>query len=90
MRSKPNAPFTSELTPKQVRQILHRSVMQSERYRAMKAAGASEEEIREAFNKKIDMTIFTYRGDVDKMMTPMDSIRYYKSFLRSGFMSMDT
>ena len=46
MRSKPNAPFTSDLTPKQVRQILNRSMMQSERYRAMKAAGASDEEIR--------------------------------------------
>ena len=90
MRSKPNAPFTSDLTPKQVRQILNRSMMQSERYRTMKAAGASDEEIREAFNRKIDMTVFTYRGDKDTVMSPMDSIRYYKSFLRSGFMSMDT
>ena len=90
MRSKPNAPFTSSLTPKQVRQILNRSMMQSERYRTMKAAGASDEEIREAFNRKIDMTVFTYRGDKDTLMSPMDSIRYYKSFLRSGFMSMDT
>ena len=90
MRSKPNAPFTSSLTPKQVRQILNRSMMQSERYRAMKAAGASDGEIREAFNKKTDMTVFTYRGEIDTVMTPMDSIRYYKSFLRSGFMSMDT
>lgn len=90
MRSKPNAPFTSDLTPKQVRQILNRSMMQSERYRTMKAAGASDEEIREAFNRKIDMTVFTYRGDKDTLMSPMDSIRYYKSFLRSGFMSMDT
>ena len=90
MRSKPNAPFTSDLTPKQVRQILNRSMMQSERYRTMKAAGASDEEIREAFNLKIDMTVFTYRGDKDTVMSPMDSIRYYKSFLRSGFMSMDT
>ncbi|MBR5441143.1 MAG: transglycosylase domain-containing protein [Prevotella sp.] len=90
MRAKPNAPFTSSLTPKQVRQILNRSMMQSERYRVMKAAGASDEEIREAFNKKTDMTVFTYRGEIDTVMTPMDSIRYYKSFLRSGFMSMDT
>ena len=90
MRSKPNAPFTSDLTPKQVRQILNRSMMQSERYRTMKAAGASDEEIREAFNRKIDMTVFTYRGDKDTVMSPMDSIRYYKSFLRSGFMSTDT
>ena len=89
MRSKPNAPFTSELTPKQVEQILNRSMLQSERYRVMKAAGLSDEEIRAAFHKKIDMTVFSYRGDIDTLMSPMDSIRYYKSFLRSGFMSMD-
>lgn len=89
MRSKPNAPFTSELTQKQVRQILNRSMMQSERYQTMKDAGASDEEIREAFNKKTDMTVFSYRGEIDTVMTPMDSIRYYKSFLRAGFMSME-
>ena len=89
MRSKRNAPFTSELTAKQVEQILNRSMMQSERYRVMKADGASDEEIRAAFHRKTDMTVFTYRGDKDTVMSPMDSIRYYKSFLRSGFMSMD-
>ncbi len=88
-RSKPNAPFTGQLTAKQVRSILNRSMQQSDRYRAMKASGASEEEIRHAFRTPTDMTVFTYHGDIDTVMTPMDSIRYYKSFLRSGFMSMD-
>jgi penicillin-binding protein 1A len=78
MRSKPNAPFTSELTAKQVAQILNRSMMQSDRYRTMKASGLSDEEIREAFNKKVDMTVFSYHGDIDTLMSPMDSIRYYK------------
>ncbi len=88
-RSKPNAPFTEQLTAKQVRSILNRSMQQSDRYRAMKASGASEDEIRRAFRTPTDMTVFTYHGDIDTVMTPMDSIRYYKSFLRSGFMSMD-
>ena len=88
-RKKANAPFTDQLTSQQVRDILARSVRQSERYRNMKANGASEEDIREAFRTRTDMTIFTYHGDIDTSMTPLDSIRYYKSFLRSGFMSMD-
>ena len=55
----------------------------------MKAAGASQEEIDRAFNTKIEMTVFTYRGEKDTIMTPMDSIRYYKTFLRTGFFSME-
>ena len=88
-KKKPNAPFTDQLTREQVRQIMWRSVRQSERYRLMKQAGASEEEIDKAFRTPTDMTVFTYHGDIDTTMTPLDSIRYYKSFLRSGFMSMD-
>ena len=88
-RSKKNAPFTGALSASQLRSILNRSMYQSERYRNMKSTGASEEEIRASFNKPVDMTIFTYHGDIDTLMTPMDSIKYYKSFLRAGFMSMD-
>ena len=88
-RRKPNAPFTDALTKEQVRQIMNRSMLQSVRYRAMKASGKSDEQIREAFQKPIEMTVFTYHGDLDTVMSPMDSIRYYKSFLRSGLMSMD-
>ena len=87
--SKPNAPFTDQLTAQQVKSIINRAVQQSDRYRSMKASGASEEEIRAAFRRPTDMTIFTYHGDIDTVMTPLDSIRYYKSFLRAGFMSMD-
>lgn len=88
-RRKPNAPFTDKLTAAEVRRILNRSMNQSERYRAMKAAGASDEEIQKAFRTKTPMTVFTYHGEIDTTMTPLDSIRYYKSFLRAGFMSMD-
>lgn len=87
-RGKPNAPY-SNLSAKQVASILNRSKTQSERYRVMRQAGCSDEEIDEAFNTKVHMTVFTYHGDVDTLMSPMDSIRYYKKFLRSGMMSMD-
>ena len=86
---KPSAPYSNKLKPSQIRSILNRSITQSERYRQMKADGASPDEIKTAFRTKIPMTVFTYHGDIDTMMTPLDSIRYYKTFLRSGFMSMD-
>ena len=88
-RHKPNAPFTNQLSAKEVKDILNRSVVQSDRYRNMKAAGYSEEEIRASFKEKTEMTVFTYHGEVDTVMSPLDSIRYYKSFLRTGFVSMD-
>ena len=88
-RSKPNAPYARNLTTAEVQRILQRNVRQSERYRVLKNDGKSDEEITKSFNTPIPMTIFTYSGEVDTTMTPMDSIRYYKSFLRTGFLSME-
>ena len=88
-RRKANAPYSEALSTDEVNKILKRSMRQSDRYRIMKAAGKSEAEIEQAFNTRTDMTVFTYGGEVDTTMTPMDSIRYYKRFLRCGFMSMD-
>ena len=87
--NKPTAPFSGNLKPAEVRSIMRRAMVQSERYRSMKAAGATPDEIRKAFRTRTEMTVFTYHGDIDTMMTPMDSILYYKKFLRAGFMSMD-
>ena len=88
-RHKSNAPFTDDLTRKEVNAILDRAMKQSDRYRMMHAQGATDEQIREAFKQRTEMTVFTYHGDIDTVMSPMDSIRYVKSFLRAGFMSMD-
>ena len=82
-------PFTDALTPAQVAAIMDKAMRLSDRYRAMKAAGAGEAEIRQAFDTPTAMTVYSYHGDVDTVMTPMDSIRYYKSFLRAAFFSMD-
>lgn len=89
IRNKPNAPYSHNLTKAEIQKILQRNVRQSERYRVMKNSGSSDEEIRRAFATPVPMTIFTYHGEVDTTMTPMDSIRYYKSFLRTGFFSME-
>ncbi len=86
---KATAPFSGHLTAEQVRSIMERAMRQSDRWRNMTAAGRSKEEIYQAFNKKTDMQVFTYHGLVDTVMTPMDSIRYMKSFLRCGFVSME-
>ena len=88
-RTKPNAPFTNALTASEVRSILLRSIRQSERFRAMREQGATDAEIHKAFRTPVEMSVFTYHGAVDTVMTPLDSIRYIKSFLRSGFVSMD-
>ena len=83
-----NAPYSSNLSTEQVRQILNRSVRQSERYRVLHEDGATEAEIQQSFRTPTRMSVFTYHGSVDTTMTPLDSIRYYKSFLRSGFVSV--
>jgi len=87
-RGRKSAPYSGNLSAEQVNKILMRSVRQCERYRVLKESGASEEEIKRSFNTKTEMSVFTYRGEKDTIMTPLDSIRYYKSFLRCGFMSM--
>ena len=84
-----NAPYARSLPEKRVEELLTKAMKQTERYRLMKEAGASEQQIRKAFDTPEEMTVFSWKGDKDTIMTPMDSIRYYKSFLRSGFMSMD-
>jgi penicillin-binding protein 1A len=88
MASRKNAPYSTNLTPAQVEQILNRSIRQCERYRVLKESGATEDEIYRSFRTKTKMSVFTYHGEVDTTMTPLDSIKYYKSFLRTGFVSM--
>lgn len=69
--------------------IIVQSLKRSERYQLMKEDGATDEEIETAFNTPTSMTVFSWTGDRDTTMTPLDSIKYYKWYLRSSFMSMD-
>lgn len=86
---KKNAPFSKSISQEEINGILSRSMRQTDRYRGMKKAGKSDIEIQQAFNTPVEMQIFTYDGMVDTTMSPMDSIRWLKYFLRCGFMSMD-
>ena len=88
-RNHPNFPYTKNLTKEQINQILNRAMRQSDRYTKMKANGCSEEEIKKAFATAVEMSVFTWNGVKDTLMTPMDSIRHYKKFLRTGLVSID-
>lgn len=88
-KTDPTFPYTADLGAEEVRKILDRAMRQSERYRVMKSDGCSDEEITKAFRTPTSMMVFSYDGLRDTTMTPLDSIRYYKSFLRSGLMSIE-
>ena len=84
------APFSRKLTPEVIDDIMSRSVRQSERYIKMKSAGFTKEQIEILFRKPVEMQVFSYKGMIDTILSPLDSIRYHKYFLRCGFMSMDS
>ncbi len=87
----PTTPFL-DLKSEEINRIMERAMRVSERWRIMNEAGKSEEEIRASFNKKTEMTVFDWNSETkekDTVMTPMDSIRYYKTFLRAAMMSME-
>lgn len=88
-KGKSYAPFSRDLSREEIDGIMNRAMRQTDRYRAMKKDGKSETEIREAFNTPVEMRVFSYNGMIDTVMTPLDSIRWNKYFLRCGFMSMD-
>ena len=90
LKRKKNAPFSRSLTQKEIDGIMSRTMRQTDRYRAMKKSGASAEEIEQAFMTPREMQVFTYdRGMIDTVLSPYDSIKWLKSYLRCGFMSMD-
>ena len=86
------APYTSnraELSNDMRAKLINNAMRQSERARVARVAGRSDAELEAEFNTPVEMTVFSYAGPVDTVMTPRDSLLYTKSFLRAGFMSMD-
>ncbi|APA64385.1 MAG: transglycosylase domain-containing protein [Maribacter dokdonensis] len=85
------APFL-DITPEETKAIMERAMKNSDRWKIMKSEGKSEKEIRESFDKKTEMTVFDWKSptkEKDTILTPRDSIRYYKAFLRTAMMSME-
>ena len=87
-RANPTAPFL-DLREGEIDTLMVRTAYRTERWRKMKLAGIEEEEILASFYKKTPMNVFSWSGERDTIMTPMDSIRYYKHFLRASLMSME-
>lgn len=81
-------PFSNDMTPAEIEEVLDRSIRQAERYRVLSKQGMSFDEIRKTFDQPLKMQVFTWNGIRDTVMTPLDSIKHYKSFFRSGFMVM--
>ena len=87
-RQNPTAPFL-DLREGEIDTLMTRTAYRTERWRKMKLAGIAEEEILASFKKEVPMQVFSWKGEIDTIMTPMDSIRYYKHFLRASMMSME-
>ena len=83
-----NAPFL-KITPEETKIIMEKAMKSSERWRIMREDDKSDEEIIASFGVKTKMKIFSWNGEIDTLMTPTDSIRYYKHFLQTGVMSME-
>ncbi len=87
-RWNPTAPFL-DLTEKEIERLMEQAMRRSERWRKMRLAGKTEDDIKASFEEKTAMKIFSWKGEIDTVMRPIDSIRHYKHFLRSGMMSMN-
>ena len=90
-KGRQNAPyvFDKEVEDDQIDKIMASAMRRSARYSSLRSSGASKDSIQRSFNTPVDMTVFSWKGPIDTVMSPMDSIRYYKKFLRSGLMSVE-
>lgn len=88
-KTKRNAPFAWNVNKEQIENIMMSSMKRSDRYRSLKKTGITKEQILAEFKKPVSMTVYSLRGDIDTIMSPWDSIRYYKSFLHTGFVSIE-
>lgn len=89
LKNKRNAPFAWNVNKTEIASMMKQGMKRSERYRVLKKAGLSEEQIEKNFNTKIAMSVFSWKGPIDTVMSPLDSVRYYKGYLQTGFMSME-
>jgi penicillin-binding protein 1A len=89
IRGLKNRPFSNDLSTEVVNGIMDQSIKQTKRYWVAKNSGKSWDEIKQQFNRPVEMSVFSYKGDRDTLLSPLDSMKYYYSILRSSFMSME-
>ncbi|UCG26616.1 MAG: transglycosylase domain-containing protein [Bacteroidales bacterium] len=82
-------PFSNDLEKEDVEAIIQASIRRTDRYRSLTRSGMTQDSIVVAFNTPVEMTVFSWGGEIDTVMSPLDSILYYKHFARSGLMAMD-
>ncbi len=87
--NKRNAPFAWNVSKQEIDNIMTASIKRSNRYHELKANGLSHDDILKTFYKPAHMNVYSLRGEIDTILTPYDSIKYYKSFLQTGFMAME-
>jgi len=88
-KGREKAPFAWNVNAQQIDEIMEQSMRRSERYRVLKLKGLSASQIKKTFYEPTQMSVFSWKGDIDTILTPWDSIRYYKFYLRAGLMSME-
>ncbi len=88
LKARKGNPFC-DITAEQQERFLTQAMKNSDRYRSLKAAGLSQKEIRQAFNEKVKMRVFSWKGTVDTTLSPWDSLIYCKKFLNAGLMSVE-
>ncbi len=88
-KGRTRAPFTRHITKEQYESIINRAMQQTDRYRIMRQKNIPIDSIMLAFKQPVSMTVFSYNGEIDTIMSPLDSIHYYKTFLRASLFSMD-
>jgi len=89
LKSKKNYPFAWNVSKDEIKNMMDASIKRSDRYRSGKNMKMSHDEIVATFYKPVPMRVYSLRGEIDTVMTPFDSIKYYKSFLQTGFMAME-
>jgi penicillin-binding protein 1A len=90
MKNLRNPPFADNMSAEDVESLLNREIRKSERFRLMNLAGKNFKEIKKKFNEPVEMKVFAWKGEIDTLMAPIDSIKYYLRYFRSSFMAMDT
>jgi len=84
-----NPPFANNMTSEQVENLLNREIRRSERFRVLNEQGKNFSEIKENFKQPVEMTVFSWEGEIDTLMSPMDSIKWYLRYFRSSFIAME-
>jgi penicillin-binding protein 1A len=89
MKDLRNPPFANNMSSAETEALLDRAIKQTERYRLLKKAGKDMNQIKANFNQPVDMTVFSWRGEIDTTMSPIDSIKWYLRYFKSSFMAME-